>query len=104
LLQHVIVSADDPSCHSSQNEQDNRYFAIFGGAPMFEPTTPQEAKEMTRMAFEISEELNSPVLLRTTTRLNHVRGPIKFNKIEKSKEKGKFEKNLIIMLEKYQKN
>ncbi|MEE8565976.1 MAG: indolepyruvate ferredoxin oxidoreductase subunit alpha [Candidatus Thermoplasmatota archaeon] len=90
---HVIVSADDPSCHSSQNEQDNRYFAIFGGAPMFEPTTPQEAKEMTRMAFEISEELNSPVLLRTTTRLNHVRGPIKFNKIEKSKEKGKFEKN-----------
>jgi len=80
---HVIVSADDPSCHSSQNEQDNRYFAIFGGAPMFEPTTPQEAKEMTRMAFEISEELNSPVLLRTTTRLNHVRGPIKFNKIEK---------------------
>jgi len=90
---HVIVSADDPSCHSSQNEQDNRHFAIFGGAPMFEPTTPQEAKEMTRMAFEISEELNSPVLLRTTTRLNHVRGPIKFNKIEKSKRKGKFEKN-----------
>ena len=94
---HVIVSADDPSCHSSQNEQDNRYFAIFGGAPMFEPTTPQEAKEMTRMAFEISEELNSPVLLRTTTRLNHVRGPIKFNKIEKSKEKGKFEKNPMLV-------
>ncbi|MFE3845581.1 indolepyruvate ferredoxin oxidoreductase subunit alpha [Thermoplasmatota archaeon] len=90
---HVIVSADDPSCHSSQNEQDNRYYAIFGGAPMFEPATPQEAKEMTRMAFKISEELNSPVLLRTTTRLNHVRGPITFNKIEKSKEKGNFERN-----------
>ena len=90
---HVIVSADDPSCHSSQNEQDNRYFAIFGGAPMFEPSTPQEAKEMTRLAFEISEELNSPVLLRTTTRLNHARGPIKLKKIEKSKLLGKFEKN-----------
>jgi indolepyruvate ferredoxin oxidoreductase alpha subunit len=92
---HVIVSADDPSCHSSQNEQDNRYYALFGGAPMFEPATPQEAKEMTRIAFEISEKLNSPVLLRTTTRLNHVRGPIKLNKIEKSKEKGKFEKNTM---------
>jgi len=90
---HVIVSADDPSCHSSQNEQDNRYFAIFGGAPMFEPSTPQEAKEMTRIAFKISEELQSPVLLRTTTRLNHMRAPIKLNKIEKSKEKGKFERN-----------
>ncbi len=90
---HVIVSADDPSCHSSQNEQDNRYFALFGGAPMFEPTTPQEAKEMTRLGFEISEELKSPVLLRTTTRLNHMRAPIKFEEIKKPKEKGKFEKN-----------
>ena len=60
---HIIVSADDPSCHSSQNEQDNRYFALFGGAPMLEPTTPQEAKEMTRIGFEISEELQSPILL-----------------------------------------
>ncbi len=90
---HVVVSADDPSCHSSQNEQDNRYFAIFGGAPMFEPSTPNEAKEMTRIAFDISEELNSPVLLRTTTRLNHARAPIKFEKIKKPKEKGKFERN-----------
>jgi indolepyruvate ferredoxin oxidoreductase alpha subunit len=90
---HVIISADDPSCHSSQNEQDNRYYAIFGGAPMFEPSTPQEAKEMTRIAFDISEQLKSPVLLRTTTRLNHIRGPIRLNKIEKSKEKGAFERN-----------
>jgi indolepyruvate ferredoxin oxidoreductase alpha subunit len=90
---HVIVTADDPSCHSSQNEQDNRYYAIFSGAPMFEPSTPQEAKEMTRIAFGISEKLSSPVLLRTTTRLNHIRSTVKFNKIEKSKEKGKFEKN-----------
>ena len=90
---HIIVSADDPSCHSSQNEQDNRYFALFGGAPMLEPSTPQEAKEMTRIGFEISEELKSPILLRTTTRLNHVRGPITLGKIKKPRKKGNFEKN-----------
>ena len=60
---HLIVSADDPYCHSSQNEQDNRYFALFGGAPMLEPTTPQEAKEMTRIGFDISEKLSLPLLL-----------------------------------------
>ena len=90
---HVIVSADDPGCHSSQNEQDNRYFALFSGAPMLEPTTPQEAKEMTRLGFEISEELQSPILLRTTTRLNHVRGPIEFKKLKKPRGKGHFEGN-----------
>jgi indolepyruvate ferredoxin oxidoreductase alpha subunit len=90
---HVIVSADDPSCHSSQNEQDNRYYALFGGAPMLEPSTPNEAKEMTRLGFDISEELKSPILLRTTTRLNHVRGPIKLQKFQKPRKKGKFEKN-----------
>ena len=63
---HIIVSADDPTCHSSQNEQDNRYFALFGSAPMLEPTTPEEAKEMTRLGFEISEEIGLPILLRTT--------------------------------------
>lgn len=90
---HVIVSADDPSCHSSQNEQDNRYYALFSGAPMFEPTTPNEAKEMTRIGFEISEKLKSPVLLRTTTRLNHVRGPIDLKKLNKPRKKGKFERS-----------
>ena len=90
---HVIITADDPSCHSSQNEQDNRYYALFGGAPMFEPSTPQEAKEMTRLGFEISEQLKSPILLRTTTRLNHVRGPITFEKKQKPRKKGKFERN-----------
>jgi indolepyruvate ferredoxin oxidoreductase alpha subunit len=90
---HVIISADDPSCHSSQNEQDNRYFAIFGGAPMLEPTTPQEAKEMTRIGFDISEQLQSPILLRTTTRLNHVRGPIIAKKPKTPRKKGNFEKN-----------
>ena len=90
---HVIITADDPSCHSSQNEQDNRYYALFGGAPLLEPSTPNEAKEMTRVGFDISEELKSPILIRTTTRLNHVRGPIDLNKKRKPRRKGKFEKN-----------
>jgi indolepyruvate ferredoxin oxidoreductase alpha subunit len=94
---HVIVSADDPSCHSSQNEQDNRYFALFSGSPMLEPTTPQEAKEMTRIAFEISEKLHSPILLRTTTRLNHARGAVKLRKPLKSRGKGHFEKSPMLV-------
>jgi indolepyruvate ferredoxin oxidoreductase alpha subunit len=94
---HVIVTADDPYCHSSQNEQDNRYFALFGSAPMLEPATPQEAKEMTRLGFEISEELHSPILLRTTTRLNHARGVVGLKKPKKSRGKGHFEKNPMLV-------
>jgi len=94
---HVIVSADDPYCHSSQNEQDNRYYALFGGAPMLEPTTPQEAKEMTKIGFEISEELKLPVLLRTTTRLNHARGPVALDKMQKPRGKGHFEKDKMLV-------
>jgi len=94
---HIIVSADDPSCHSSQNEQDNRYFALFGSAPMLEPSTPDEAKEMTRIGFDLSEELKLPVLLRTTTRLNHVRGSIELKNIQKSRGKGHFEKDTMLV-------
>jgi indolepyruvate ferredoxin oxidoreductase alpha subunit len=94
---HIIVSADDPSCHSSQNEQDNRYFALFGNAPMLEPSTPDEAKEMTRIGFDISEELKLPLLLRATTRLNHVRGPIELKKIQKPRGKGHFEKDPMLV-------
>jgi indolepyruvate ferredoxin oxidoreductase alpha subunit len=94
---HVIVSADDPGCHSSQNEQDNRYFALFGGAPMLEPATPQEAKEMTRVGFELSEKIKLPILLRTTTRLNHVRGKIELKSIQKPRGKGHFEKDPMLV-------
>jgi indolepyruvate ferredoxin oxidoreductase alpha subunit len=72
----VIVSADDPSLHSSQNEQDNRYYAKMAGVPMFEPSTPAEARSMTLEALEISEKYSIPALLRTTTRVNHCRGPV----------------------------
>ncbi|PKK85264.1 MAG: indolepyruvate ferredoxin oxidoreductase subunit alpha [Thermoplasmata archaeon HGW-Thermoplasmata-1] len=94
---HIIVSADDPGCHSSQNEQDNRYYALFGMIPMLEPATPEEAKEMTRLGMELSETLKSPLLLRTTTRLNHVRGPVKLGHIIRGKTKGVFEKDPMLV-------
>lgn len=72
----VIVSADDPGCHSSQNEQDNRHYARLAKLPCFEPATPQEALEMTKAAFQLSRKLEQPVLLRVTTRLCHMRGPV----------------------------
>ncbi len=72
----VLLSADDPGCHSSQNEQDNRIYARLGGLPCFEPATAQECKDMARDALLLSRKLETPVLLRTTTRINHVRGPV----------------------------
>jgi len=89
----VLVTADDPSCHSSQNEQDNRYYSLFGGFPMFEPSSPQECYEMTKKAFEVSEALGQPVILRTTTRVSHVRGPVEVGAITKGPAIGLFEKD-----------
>jgi indolepyruvate ferredoxin oxidoreductase alpha subunit len=67
----VIISADDPSLHSSQNEQDNRHYARSAKIPMLEPADPQEAKEYIKLAFEISEKFDTPVFLRSTTRVSH---------------------------------
>jgi indolepyruvate ferredoxin oxidoreductase alpha subunit len=67
----VIVSADDPSMHSSQNEQDNRMYARFARIPCLEPSDSQEAKDMTIAAFGLSERFDTPVLLRLTTRICH---------------------------------
>ncbi|MFO7568768.1 MAG: indolepyruvate ferredoxin oxidoreductase subunit alpha [Smithellaceae bacterium] len=67
----VIISADDPSMHSSQNEQDNRNYAKFAKIPMLEPADPQEAKDYIKLAFQISEQFDTPVFLRSTTRVSH---------------------------------
>ena len=72
----VLVVADDPSMHSSQNEQDTRYYGKFAMVPTLEPSNQQEAYEMVRYAFDLSEELLLPVLLRITTRLSHSRSLI----------------------------
>jgi indolepyruvate ferredoxin oxidoreductase alpha subunit len=89
----VIVSADDPSLFSSQNEQDNRYYARMAGLPMLEPATPAEAHAMTRAAFALSEELQLPVLLRTTTRVNHTRGPVTLGELAPRPGLGRFHKD-----------
>ena len=67
----VIVSADDPSMHSSQNEQDNRRYAKFARVPCLEPTDSQEAKDLVGVALEVSERFDTPVMLRITTRIAH---------------------------------
>ncbi|MFX1520391.1 MAG: indolepyruvate ferredoxin oxidoreductase subunit alpha [Promethearchaeota archaeon] len=81
----VVVSADDPSCWSSQNEQDNRHYAVHAGLPMLEPSSSQDALEMTRSAFEISEKTKEPVLLRTTTRIAHTYENVTFGPIQERK-------------------
>lgn len=67
----VIISADDPGMHSSQNEQDNRTLAKFARAILLEPADSQEAYEMTKQAFDLSEKYESPVIIRLTTRTSH---------------------------------
>ncbi|MEE8442880.1 MAG: indolepyruvate ferredoxin oxidoreductase subunit alpha [Dehalococcoidia bacterium] len=67
----VVVSCDDPGMHSSQNEQDNRHYARFAKVPMLEPSDSQEAYDLMERAFEMSEEFDTPVLIRSTTRISH---------------------------------
>jgi len=86
----VVVTADDPECYSSQNEQDNRYYALLSNLPMLEPSDAQEAKDMMHYAVEISEELELPCLYRTTTRVAHTRSPVVLGKIQKPKMKGDY--------------
>jgi indolepyruvate ferredoxin oxidoreductase alpha subunit len=70
----VLVTCDDPELHSSQNEQDNRHYAKFAKVPMFEPSDSQEAKDFVKLAFEVSERFDTPVMLRSVTRVSHTKG------------------------------
>ncbi|HHW13470.1 MAG TPA: indolepyruvate ferredoxin oxidoreductase subunit alpha [Firmicutes bacterium] len=72
----VVVSADDPGLHSSQNEQDNRHYARLAKIPCVEPSDSQEAKDFTALAFALSEEFDTPVLLRITTRISHSKAKV----------------------------
>ncbi len=67
----VVLTADDPEMHSSQNEQDNRNYAVAAKMPMFEPSDSQDARDHVKWAFDMSEEFDTPVFVRTTTRLSH---------------------------------
>ena len=70
----VIINADDPGMHSSQNEQDNRHYARAAKLPMLEPADSAETKEFVRFAFDISEKYDTPVIVRMTTRISHAKG------------------------------
>lgn len=86
----IIVAADDPECYSSQNEQDSRLYALLSNLPCLEPSNAQEAKDMVVSAAELSEKLELPVILRTTTRVSHTRAPVIYGKLAKPRLKGEF--------------
>lgn len=75
----VVVAADDPSMHSSQNEQDSRFYGKFAMIPVLEPSTQQEMYDMTRYAFDLSERFSTPVLLRIVTRIAHSRAVVELS-------------------------
>ena len=80
----IVIAADDPSMHSSQNEQDSRFYAKFAMIPCLEPSNQQEAYDMMAYGFDLSEQLRTPVLLRVTTRMAHSRAVV--NTVEKPRE------------------
>jgi indolepyruvate ferredoxin oxidoreductase, alpha subunit len=91
----VIVSADDPSMHSSQNEQDNRQFAKFARIPCLDPVDSQDAHDLALAAFDISEQFDTPVLLRMTTRVCHTSSPVELGELRQNlPEPGKYPRNL----------
>lgn len=89
----VILSADDPSMFSSQNEQDNRHYAHLANIPLLEPSNPQEIKDVMKYGIQLSEEFQIPILIRTTTRVSHMRGVVKIDSIPKVKNVGVFKKD-----------
>jgi TPP-dependent indolepyruvate ferredoxin oxidoreductase alpha subunit len=89
----VIAVCDDPAMHSSQNEQDTRYFSIHSNLPLLDAGNPQEASDMTRDAFEISERLQLPVIVRLTTRVAHGKARVMLKEIQKIEKKAEFDKN-----------
>ena len=99
----VVVSADDPGMASSQNEQDNRHFAVAAGLPMLEPSDSQEAYDFTHAALEISERWQIPVLLRLTTRVCHSKTLLKSNGKHHEPSQASFERDIpgLVMIPAY---
>ncbi|MBN1368511.1 MAG: 4Fe-4S binding protein [Dehalococcoidales bacterium] len=87
----VLVVCDDPSGISSSNEQDSRHFAKILDLPLLEPATFQEAKDMTKWAFSLSEEISNICLVRSVTRISHARGPVSFGKLPNIKGEAYFD-------------
>jgi indolepyruvate ferredoxin oxidoreductase alpha subunit len=92
----VIVSADDPGMHSSQNEQDNRRYAKFARIPCLEPSDSQEAKDLVGAALDISEQFDTPVFLRLTTRICHSSTPVELgDQVQVAPSRDKFPRNVL---------
>ncbi len=89
----LVICADDPFCHSSQNEQDSRRYAQFASIPCLDPSDPQEAKDMAIYGFELSEKFNIPVMLRPTTRVSHARADVEAGTVPPVCGGGRFVKN-----------
>ncbi len=89
----IIAVCDDPALHSSQNEQDTRYFAVHSKLPLLDAGNPQEAHDMAREAFEISEKLKLPIILRLTTRVAHGKSRVKLGSFQRLERKAEFDKN-----------
>jgi indolepyruvate ferredoxin oxidoreductase alpha subunit len=87
----VVVSTDDPSQHSSRTEQDNRWLGKLNDVPIIEPSSPQEAKDFTKYALELSERVKLPILIRTVTRLSHMRSDVELGKINILNRKSDFD-------------
>jgi indolepyruvate ferredoxin oxidoreductase alpha subunit len=89
----VILTADDPFMFSSQNEQDNRYYGKLSGLPVLEPSSVEETRQMMADAFDLSEQLKEPVIVRTTTRVNHSSAFVELGELRPPKIKGDFSKD-----------
>jgi len=89
----VIISCDDPGPHSSQTEQDSRFYAMMAKVPVYDPSSPQEAKEMVKDAFTLSEKFQIPVLLRPTIRVSHARQSLALSPVKKLNRQAEFKKN-----------
>ncbi|HYQ60286.1 MAG TPA: thiamine pyrophosphate-dependent enzyme, partial [Desulfatiglandales bacterium] len=87
----VVVVADDPGGISSTNEEDSRIFAKIGNLPLLEPATFQEAKDITRWAFSLSEDLGLPVMVRSVTRVSHARGNVRLDSLPPPVTKARFD-------------
>lgn len=89
----VVLVADDNGCHSSQNEQDSRYYGRSAGVPVLEPSNAQECKDYLKLAYEISEKYDTVVLLRSNTRVSHSRGIVELGE-RTEKDRIPYEKNI----------
>jgi len=89
----VIISCDDPGPHSSQTEQDSRFFAMFAKVPAYDPSTPQEAKEMVKGAFDLSEAFQIPVVIRPTIRVSHGKQSVRLSAVKVLERSASFQKD-----------